>query len=225
MKRKLATRLIAFRSLATALPATMARADLVFTTIDPPGSDGGALGLGINNAGQVVGTSFDADFNATGFVYSAGKFTLLDVPGAVSGSDANGINNNGDIAGDYTDAGGFFRGFLRQGGVFTTLDSTAYGLNDRGMVVGSFKGGTGHQEGYVLFNGVSTPIAVAGARDTYAFGINNRGDVVGTSVIPGKSSGFLLRDGVLTSFRVPGDLHGGPRDQQRGDDRRPIQRR
>jgi uncharacterized membrane protein len=58
----------------------------------------------------------------------------------------------------------------------------------------------------VLFNGVSTPIVVPGARDTYAYGVNNRGDVVGLSGSPGTSSGFLLRDGVLTSFRAPGAL-------------------
>jgi probable HAF family extracellular repeat protein len=212
MKRRLARVRTAFLCLAAALPATLARADLVFTTIDPPGSDGGALGLGINNAGQVVGTAFDADFNTAGFVYSAGIYTFLAVPGAAGGSDANGVNNNGDIAGDYNDADGFTHGFLRQGGAFSTLDSTAYGLNDRSMVVGSFVGGTGHQVGYMLFNGVSTPIAVPGARDTYAYGINNRGDVVGASDIPGKSSGFLLRDGVLTSFRAPGasftEAHG-----------------
>jgi probable HAF family extracellular repeat protein len=212
MKRRLAKGMIAFLCLAAALPATMARADLVFTTIDPPGSDGGALGFGINNAGQVVGTSLDAGFNATGFVYSAGNFTFLAVPGAAGGSDANAINNKGDIAGDYNDADGFAHGFLRQGGVFSTLNSTPYGLNDGGMVVGSFIGGTGHPTGYVLFNGVSTPIAVPGALETYAYGINNRGDVVGASDIPGTSSGFLLRDGVLTSFRAPGasftEAHG-----------------
>ena len=116
--------MIAFLCLAAALPATMARADFVFTTIDPPGADGGALGFGINNAGQVVGTSLDANFNATGFVYSAGNFTFLAVPGAAGGSDANAINNSGDIVGDYNDADGFAHGFLRQGGVFSTLNSS-----------------------------------------------------------------------------------------------------
>ena len=80
------------------------------------------------------------------------------------------------------------------------------------MVVGASAGSTGHQTGYVLFNGVSTPIVVPGARDSYAFAINNRGDVVGASDVPGTSSGFLLRDGVLTSFRAPGafvtEAHG-----------------
>jgi probable HAF family extracellular repeat protein len=212
MKRRLVRGMIVFLCIAAALPATIARAGYQYTTIDPPGADGGALGLGINNAGQVVGTSLDANLNATGFVYSAGNFTFLAVPGAAGGSDANGINNNGDIAGDYNDADGFAHGFLRIGGVFSTLDSTAYGLNDKGMVVGASFGSTHHAAGYVLFNGVSTPIVVPGARDTYAFGINNPGDVVGTSVVPGTSSGFLLHDGVLTSFRAPGafftEAHG-----------------
>jgi probable HAF family extracellular repeat protein len=212
MKRRLPKGMTAFLCIAAALPATMARAEYRFTTIDPPGADGGSLGLGINNAGQVVGTSLDANFNGTGFVYSAGSFTFLAVPGAAGGSDANEINNNGDIAGDYFDAEGFTHGFLRQGGVFSTLDSTAYGLNDVGMVVGAFFGGTTHSTGYVLFNGVSTPIVVPSARDTYAYAINNRGDVVGASDVPGTSSGFLLRDGVLTSFRAPGasftEAHG-----------------
>ena len=185
MKRRLARGMTAFLCIAAALPATVARAGYQFTTIDPPGADGGSLGLGINNVGQVVGTSLDAGFNATGFVYSAGSFTFLSVPGAGGYSDANAINNNGDIAGDYNDADGFAHGFLRQGGVFSTLDSTPYGLNDGGMVVGTAFGGTGHPYGYVLFGGVSTPIVVPGALDTYAYGINNRGDVVGVLRRPG----------------------------------------
>ena len=212
MKRRLARGMAVFLCIAAALPATMARAGYQYTTIDPPGADGGAFGFGINNAGQVVGTSLDANFNGTGFVYSAGNFTFLAVPGAAGGSDANAINNNGDIVGDYNDADGFAHGFLRQGGVFSTLNSEPYGLNDGGMVVGSLFGGTGHSAGYVLFNGVSTPIVVPGALDTYAFGINNRGDVVGASDVPGTSSAFLLRDDVLTSFRAPGasftEAHG-----------------
>src|ERR1700722_1354731 len=147
MKRRLLRGMTSFLCIAAALPSTVARAGYQFTTIDPPGADGGALGFGINNAGQVVGTSLDADFNATGFVYSAGSFTFLAVPGAAGGSDANAINNNGDIVGDYYDADGYAYGFLRQGGVFSTLNTEPYGLNDGGTIVGVFSGGTGHPTG------------------------------------------------------------------------------
>ena len=82
MKRRPTIRMTAFLCIAAALTATMARADYSFTTIDPPGSDGGALALGINNAGQVVGTSLDVYFNGTGFLYSGGTFTFPSIPGA-----------------------------------------------------------------------------------------------------------------------------------------------
>jgi probable HAF family extracellular repeat protein len=101
MMRRPTILMTAFLCLAAAVPATMARADLGFTTTGPPGSEGGALGFGINNTGQVVGISLEASFNATGFVYSAGNFSILAVPGAAGGSDANAINNKGKIAGDY----------------------------------------------------------------------------------------------------------------------------
>ena len=86
----------AFLCIAAALPATMARAGYQFTTIDLPGPVGFDFAFGVNNAGQVVGSSLDADSNPTGFLRSGGVSTFLSVPGAVFGSDANGINNNGD---------------------------------------------------------------------------------------------------------------------------------
>src|SRR5580692_3818010 len=118
MKRRLAKGITAFLFIAAALPATMARAGYVFTNIDPPGPVWFSIALGVNNAGQAVGTSLDADFNTTAFLHSNGVSAFLSVPGAVSGSEAGGINNAGTIVGDYSDANFAVHGFILEGGNF-----------------------------------------------------------------------------------------------------------
>jgi probable HAF family extracellular repeat protein len=86
----------------------------VFTTIDVPGTINGT-GLGINNAGQIVGNSTAGSFLDTG-----GVFTMINVPGATS-TVATAINNIGQITGYFGDAtGGHI--FVDTAGVFTTFD-------------------------------------------------------------------------------------------------------
>ena len=80
----------------------------------------GTFGVGINDAGQVVG-SFFASSAATGlgtlpFVESNGVYSTINVTlpsnTAVFDSGADGINNLGDIVGEYPDPSGELRGFL-----------------------------------------------------------------------------------------------------------------
>jgi probable HAF family extracellular repeat protein len=209
MKRRFARGITAFLCIAAALPATMARADYQFTTIDPPGAEGGAYPNGINNAGQVVGLAFDADFNSVGFLYSGGNFSFLSVPE----SDLQGINNKGEIAGSYSDANFISYSFLLAGGSLIPLDppgavngSAANGVNDLGMVVGTVFGANAFT-GYLLSGGVYSAIAVPGAGNTSPLGINNSGDVVGITSTKGVASGFLLSGGDYTLIKVPGTAH------------------
>ena len=56
----------------------------------------------INDAGDIVGTYWDAANLAHGFLRSGGKFTSIDFPGAKQ-TWSFGINSNGDISGYYGD--------------------------------------------------------------------------------------------------------------------------
>jgi probable HAF family extracellular repeat protein len=128
-----------------------------FNTLDVPGAIG-AVALGINSAGQIVlGNSSAGSFLDTG-----GVFTAINVPGAMPlTTAATAINNLGQITGYFGDrTGGHI--FVDTAGVFTTFDipgnnpaisPQAFGINDRGQIVGRFSTDFGHSHGFL-----ATPI-------------------------------------------------------------------
>src|SRR6516225_4456511 len=98
-----------------------------YTTIDgPAGFNTGAMG--INRAGQIVGSYQDAK-GVHGFLLSGGTYTTLDDPLATNGTYANDINDAGEIVGYYQNASGD-HGFLFSGGTYTTLDDPASFVTD-----------------------------------------------------------------------------------------------
>jgi probable HAF family extracellular repeat protein len=148
-------------------PAT-ATAEFVFTTIDVPGAQF-TNAFDINNAGQIVGASFETT-GAHGFLLTGGVFTTIDVPGAAD-TFASGINDAGQIVGMFNgpiSSPDFFQlGFLNTGGVFTTIDvpgaifgTQAFGINDAGQIVGGFTDATPTGHGFLLTGGVFTTIDV-----------------------------------------------------------------
>ena len=90
-------------------------------TIDVPGSTS-TTAIGINNAGQIVG-SYVSGGQTHGLVYANGTFATLDVPGSTS-TQVTSINNVGQIVGFYTDAAGSHV-FLDTNGAFSTLNIPA----------------------------------------------------------------------------------------------------
>jgi len=67
-------------------------------------------GLGINNAGDIIGATCEADCGAAAiYLLSRNTFSIITAPGSFG--DAHGINDHGQIAGFYFDAGGR-RGFI-----------------------------------------------------------------------------------------------------------------
>jgi probable HAF family extracellular repeat protein len=94
------------------------------TTIVPPDSPDdpaatNVIATDINDRGQVVGCSTDANGTYHGFRYDKGRFTRIDPPG---GADVPGyattcpfgINNRGQVVGQYVDAAGVLHGYLWQ---------------------------------------------------------------------------------------------------------------
>jgi probable HAF family extracellular repeat protein len=68
--------------------------------------------LGVNNAGQVVGSYVDAAGKMHGFVTSMGRLTTVDDPHGPGGTVVNGINNLGWLVGFSMDKAGRTNGFL-----------------------------------------------------------------------------------------------------------------
>ena len=87
------------------------------------------------------------------------------------------------------------------------MSTLALGINDRGQIVGTFRDAEGVIRGFLLAQGVFTPIDVdvPGATRTEPTGINNRGQIVGNFTdAKGVRRGFLFDQGVFTPIDVPG---------------------
>jgi probable HAF family extracellular repeat protein len=142
------------------------------TTVDVPGAAMTGAN-GINNHGAVVGTYVDAGGRSHGFLLERGEVTPIDPPKAgdldLAGAQvqAQDINDRGQIVGFYQDAQGTFHGFLHHAGEFTDLDppeaaaddrngfaeSAAFGVNNRGQVVGQYVDAEGVLHGYLWERG------------------------------------------------------------------------
>jgi probable HAF family extracellular repeat protein len=100
MKRSLC-RLVALGLLVGITGPARAQPSYTFTILDVPGSsNASAIALGINAAGQIVGSYSDAAYLHHGFLYDQGSYTTLDVPGA-NYTHASGINDSGQVVGYY----------------------------------------------------------------------------------------------------------------------------
>jgi probable HAF family extracellular repeat protein len=176
----------------------------VFTTIDVPVPSAPSVpsaltnALGINAAGQIVGT-FGTVGARDGFLDIGGVLTTIDVRDALFGTEAFGINASGQIVGDFNNAT-LRHGFLDTGGVFTTIDvpggvdTAAFGINATGQIVGVFLRAISfppETHGFLDTGGVFTTIDVPGASATEAFGINDMGQIVGFFDDATAEHGFL----------------------------------
>jgi hypothetical protein len=172
-------------------------------TVDVPG---GVTGFhGINNKGVAVGiytVETPAGPNAVayhGFERAPdGSITIVDFPGAAD-SGLFGINNRGDVVGG-DDLGDQSVGgsFVLSRGHFTALQDPpgsvpfnvgASGINDLGVVSGSFLGVDGNTHAFLLRGATYTTFDDIGATVTALKGLNDRGQSVGVSDVGG---GFVF---------------------------------
>jgi len=170
------------------------------------------VAIGINDAGQIVGT-FAEGPRGHGFLRDAGGiFTTIDGPGATL-TELHGINNAGQIVGFFRDITNSYHGFLRDAaGSVTTFDvpgaahTRAYGINDAGQIVGTFVVGTVARGFLRDAAGSVTTFDVPGATFISGVsGINDAGQIVGSFFDGARYHGFL-RDaaGSVTTIDAPG---------------------
>lgn len=172
-----------------------------YSTMDP------TMAFGVNNKRQIVG-SYSDGHGTHGFLYDHGIYTTLDHPDSNGLTIATGINNKGQIVGTFRvadtddDRGYSYRSFIYSNGRYETIDvncagqeygsdNSAYGINDKGQVVGVY----GYESlltngrvdyfaslsGFIYDHGKCKAINYPDADADYTItkGINNRGQVVG----------------------------------------------
>jgi hypothetical protein len=101
--------------------------------------------VGINDAGQIVGTFIGRFHQQRGFLKDGDTYTILKAPGAIW-THPFGINGRGEIVGDYHD-GSTNHGFVKRGDSYIVLDvpgaysgtTRPWGINDAGQVSGEFE--------------------------------------------------------------------------------------
>ena len=171
------------------------------TTIDDPNADAGTTTImGMNNAGQVIGT-YSVGGVQHEFVWSASTgYTDLDLSGSGMRSSpilALDINDSGEIVGTWQDSGGVDHGFLLDKGQFTaigfpgTVGSFGSGvdsINNAGQIAGFYLGQNGVQA-FVYSGGVYSSVGVPGSGGAY--GIANNGTVAGSTNNGSTHDGFL----------------------------------
>jgi uncharacterized membrane protein len=154
--------------------------------------------LGVNNAGQIVGTYVDLRNVSHGFEYSAGTYKSIDITSAKS-TVAAGINKSGEISGTYVDQSNQKHGFiLHANGTVTVINyrgapngTTVGGINDNGQLAGYFTPPTSNlSDGFEWNNGTFTTLIFPGAGSTQVNAINNRQVVVG-AFFEGNTDGFI----------------------------------
>lgn len=87
------------------------------------------------------------------------------------------------------------------------VNTQAYGINDKGQIVGGFGDSSG-SHGFLDTQNNFTALDVPGAAgSTTAFGINSNGLIVGWHLAYGRRHGFLYNQGAFTTLDFPGAFH------------------
>ena len=163
---------------------------------------------GINQHGDVVGSSFGGAGDETAVLYQEGAIIELGLGRAFA------INKRREVVGgavvvDNTRAFLYSDGEMSDLGTLGGETSTAFDINDRGEIVGSSITASGLSRAFLYRDGTMVELPVPGETST-ALAINGRGQVVGGSssvAAPGAIDGYVYEAGRISMLRdvVPQD--------------------
>jgi len=192
-----------------------------FTVLTDPQSPGGTRASGINDAGQIVGTTTTIGNNGIpwvrGFLLRGDAWSFIDngTP-QVFITMPTAINRQGHIVGRFQDRN-IVHGFLLTGSTWIILDSpnavlingvqvtAAYGINNKKQIVGTFRDAKGMHA--FVFDGttwITLDHPDAHGASTEAYGINDDEVIVGVfwdRTFGAK--GFILENGRWTTISAP----------------------
>ncbi|MBA3912425.1 MAG: hypothetical protein H0X25_00865 [Acidobacteriales bacterium] len=180
-----------------------------YTTIDYPGHVGDTYVYGINDLGQLVGST--STFPVVGFLYDSltGTFTEIAYPGATV-TNPVAINNNGTIAGG-AQIGQTVVGFQITGSSYTTISvpgalrTYVSGISDSGEVIGFFDNVMQNSIPFSYQGGTYRKVTVPGIAAPLVEGIDPAGDkLVGGYALGSQTTGFLFARGRARTLRFPG---------------------
>jgi probable HAF family extracellular repeat protein len=151
-----------------------------------------ATAFGINNLGQVVGSSDTAQTVSHAFLWEGGHMTDLGLSDARN-SLAYCINDASQIAGVYSYPDRDTAGFFYAAGVVTTLSYVPHGrvsaINNIGEIVGHLTLDTGTSPEAFLWNaGTVIDLGTLGGTSSQARAINDSGQIAGFAYLGGNSA-------------------------------------
>jgi len=212
MKSIFASAAIALAISAAALPAWSAQ--YTYESVEFPGAQTTAL-YAVNNLRQYVGSKRDEQAIHAAIWNDGKSLQLLDLGalGPIKESWAFSINTHSDIAGQYIDLDGVVHGYVRHAD--NTVDhiefpggnnTAAYGVNDRGTVIGVYADEAGNPHAFERIKGVYKNIDLPNGAITTPLSVNNSNEIVGefqpTADVTG--TGFVLNpDGSFTLHNAP----------------------
>jgi uncharacterized membrane protein len=161
---------------------------------------------GINNAGTIVGSYLDNDFNVHGFILRNNQFQSVDFPSGV-GTSLRSINNRGQILGSVqgTSANQNPQSFILENGTFTILNfpdtrsNFITSFNDRNEFSGTDESTA--LQGFVISNGQRTNLPDFNGSKFFPADLNDRGVVTGN--VDQQNFAALLRFGQFTKIQAP----------------------
>ena len=191
-------------------------------TFDYP-QPGGTLLNGINNNGDVVGVGPSGHFlYSERDLHARGRSSPPDNHSfPFSFTEPNGVNDADDVVGTILTTGfqgSQMDGFLLHNGQYSLLDvpgateTQVYGINDSGVVVGTYINPDVSIHGFIYQNGVFTtvddPDGVEGfGLGSGLLGINDAGQLAGSySDDTGNSFGFIATPVAAVAAPEPGSL-------------------
>jgi CSLREA domain-containing protein len=187
-------------------------------TLTDLGTLGGSTSsaVGINEAGQVIGSSVTAGGQQHAFIWGNGILTDLGTLGGNT-SFVSDINDAGQVVGQSYTPGGQIHAFVWDSGTMTDLGtlggntSQPVAIIDTGQVIGQSQTAGGQQHAFVWDNGIMTDLGTLGGDNSRSLAINEAGQVVGLSdAAGGQQHAFLWDNGTMTDLGTLGGVFSYP---------------